>query len=502
MSKPSWPKQYNKLFVSGFSPNLPDEELRLFCEESGNFIHMYRTKCKTQIFLTYKNETAAAMALKKFNDRLIHVDYANDKRNGSISNDSISSPESPLPQESSPPIESSPPEESSPPNELPPPKESKGLHVTFEENLKVNSSPQSNSKALTFKSGEEVIITHVKGNGEFYARPKSMETVYNNSIKTVDESGKTSERLDHLPKQEEFVLTPYGSHFRRGIIQNNINSKDERAVVSLLDYGMRTEVPIEELRKYPENLNLKRLTYKFILDGCVFNTNDSYAENCFKTLTGASFKMEHDNQFIEQKSYAKLIDTHTGLCINDLLKQMTCTFTVDKLVFQSAPVGIKKSIVVIDPTKLQENGDNLITFVDRKNQLKFYQQRNRINAAGEIFERFPKYEPTVDELCVVNYNDFWYRAQFVEKCDKSAIVFLLDVQKGVEVALENIRKITNDFVEMPILTFTAMLRGRNKKITDQKELVTLIGKMKLNETINVKCVSISELTKDIYEIDL
>ena len=174
-------------------------------------------------------------------------------------------------------------------------------------------------------------------------------------------------------------------------------------------------------------------------------------------------------------------------------------FTIEDHIIEPPSIGANIELTVIDHTKLKE-GYNGITFVEQKKNLEYYRQRNQTQTIAKILERFPPYLPREDELCFVKSNDFWYRGCFCEKSsDTTATVLVFDIEKGVEIELKNIRKITDDFVQEPHLLFTASLHGYSREISTE-QAYGLMHKFKVGDDILVKSVYMDEDEKYEFKI--
>lgn len=465
-----FPEQRDRLWVTGFSPQLPDSDLRQFCARFGTFVHLFRTKYKTDVFLKYMTEEDAALAMTKFNQDNITAKYAYDKLN-----------------------RSSQPEENQ-------------RRVRFTNG---NGGHQSDDaarqerlqKATIFRSGEDVIVTHVRENFFFYAYPKTKEQEYNQLLQAVSQSSEYADLLVGLPRKGDLVLACCNGDYLRALVINNVNSKQELVSVQIIDIGFTTKLEHQDLKVLPDKFSNVRLTYRFKLDDCVDDSTNSYAVECFKSFVGSMVKMETDDTIIKPLSAVKLIEPNTNENINELLKQMMpgkC-FTIEDHIIEPPSIGANIELTVIDHTKLKE-GYNGITFVEQKKNLEYYRQRNQTQTIAKILERFPPYLPREDELCFVKSNDFWYRGCFCEKSsDTTATVLVFDIEKGVEIELKNIRKITDGFVQEPHLLFTASLHGYSREISTE-QAYGLMHKFKVGDDILVKSVYMDEDEKYEFKI--
>lgn len=478
-----WPEQRDKLWVTGFSTNISAADLCEFCERFGKFVHMHRTKQKNSVFLKYMTEEDAALALTKFRYDNIIARYATDKRGTPVDNLNGASNSKQT-------------------------NENGSRHVRFSNgNASHDSGPldqeKSQQKAI-FRSGKEVIITHVRKDFHFYAYPKAIDHDHKQLLTDISKSAKNAECLKKVPQKSDLVLAPCNGDYCRALVINNTTSESDLVYVSLIDFGSTAEVPYHELKMLSEKFLHTRHTYRFNMDSTEF-ANNAYAAECFKSFVGSILRMECDQPFIKPLSSVRLIEPNTNECINTLIKQMTLTFTIDEMKKNPAPIGTNKELTVIDNTKLKD-GLSFITFVDQSTKLECYRQRNQIQTIATILQKCPPYLPNKDELCFVHFNANWYRGSFDETfSETTASVLLVDIYKGVQVELKNIRKITQDFAQEPILTFTAALHGYSSKIS-KEEADGLMQKFKINDDIHATSVSESDdevlQTLGIYSVKI
>lgn len=484
MSKQNWPCHRDKLWVSGFSKTISDEDLQIFCERFGHFIHSHRVQYKTDIFLTYLTEEDAAKAYRRFNEAEIQAKYAYNKR-GSKSKYKSQSQQ--------------------------PSGNVKHIHFSNESTAEVQMSHGSSSdhRELTtncavFRSGEEVIITYVKNNFQFFARPKSMDHEYRSQQESISKSSHSAELLSDLPCMGHVLLAPgRDGTFQRAVVQRDVHSQSGDVSVHFIDDGISAEMPYKKLKILPTNLNDMRFNHKFKLSDITKETGSLYAAKCFKSFIGATLRMEGDESTIKPQTSIKLIDPNTNQNINELIKQMTLTFTVDWLKWKSPPIGSNKELTIVDKTKF-ENGDNLITFVDQEDTLLHYKQRNQIQSIARIIQNFPAHVPSDNELCLVYFKDSWYRGAFEEKkSESSAVILLVDIFKVIEIELTNIRKITEDFVQMKVLAFTAAIKSFKGKILDARLSEDLVATVIDSIEDEIVCAKTLNASSDgIYSIEM
>lgn len=512
----------DKLWVTGFVRSIADEELEKFCNKYGNAIYMYRPINKESVFLTYRNEEDAAKALDNFRRNRVHSNYAHkivaSKKMGSRFNSPNKiSKNGAAGSTNSESLNSSTVEsrennrrvlhfsDEQPSNQHASNHQS---NRTLGNKIKQDENSQpSNSNSVTFapfnvvfRNGDDVIITHVKNASTVYLRPVSRDREYVELVKTISKLAKSSKPLSEIP-QRVMVLAPYKGNYYRALINDTRKIPHGSDLeVLLVDIGITTNVAVHLLRTIPEEYTKIKITYSFIMRGLEEHDNNSHVTDCLMSYVGAKLQLECDGSAAQPRSHVKLIDPRTMQNINEFIKQATLTFNINDLTRQSASIGRNQALMVVDESKLK-NGWNLLTFIDKKDSSEFYKQRNRIQTVGNNLQQFPPYLPMVEQLCLVNFEKYWSRGIFVKNHDDGckAEVLLIDIGKSVEIEKINIRNITKELAQMPIISFIGTLKSFNKTIPDAK-LDAIIEKFKMNEVICVK--SISESAEiGIYSIE-
>lgn len=439
MSNPiPWGFLPDRLCIPGFSKDAPDNEIEEYCKRFGNFIQFFRTKAKTHVFLTYITPEEAEQAKKNLEKEQLLVQYAFDK---------------------------------------------KGVYTKPLN----SSSPSPRIRRAIFKNGDKVILVRVLDDFRFYVRKDRVDREYNEFIENVMQQGKNAESIRELPKRASFVLAPHNGDYCRALVLNDVRSASDEVMLKLVDYGLSAQIPFQQLKIAPKEIDNVKFLCRFVLDG--IDPSSSFALDFFKSFIGSTLEMETECEEPTSDASITLIDPDSKLNINSLIKQMTQSSCVDSYSVgeERVPIGNDKDLIVVDNTKLS-SGYNLITFVDERYSLIFNKQRNLIQTIGKLLEKFPPHLPTEeDEKIVVMHANYWYRGTFIDKPDGAdyATVILVDISKGVCIKLKDIRKCPAIIFEMPILSFTAEVDGFTSKI--HKETVNaLFPKFPIHENVRVK----------------
>lgn len=476
-------RQKYKLWVTGISENRSDEEVRAFCEQFGPIIHMARTKNLFDVFLTYLNDEVAAEALLQFRKAGIRANYAIDKSSKLNGSQSSSSSLNRKEQKSSRGPPQQPPanrrrvqfsnvssSESSISNDT-------GMHQSDE-------SSESITVETDFRNGDNVFITHVTDDLRFYAHLQSQDDVYVDLIKTVSKLANDAQKLNEIPRRGSFVFAQHNGNFWRALVKTDIKNRNDMVGVKLIDTGKTVEVPFNQLRQIFEQFanSMIKLTYSFRLKDVNDGTQNIYAAEYFKTFVGSLLKIQSDKEVVLPKSKVTLISPQTKQNINQSIQECMKTFTVGDLYKKSAPIGTKQNLILVDDSKLFD-GDNLITFIDKRDHQELAAQMEQIRSVAKIYEKYPPYTPSVDELCLVKYDECWHRGVLDSMIDMNdGIVYLVDLQKSIEIDLKDVRKINEVLVKLPMISFTGMVDGFHSKI-DSKNRRILIKKINGDDVV-------------------
>lgn len=470
------PDKYHldRLFISGFLKDSSADEIIEKCSKIGRvkIVHFDRPKDQCYIFLTYRSDEDAKIALSNFRAKGINgANYVRKKSSSQRNSSNLQSSSSGS--------------------------TANGERVHFSNhaaNISSNQLLNNDTGVLTKNNisvkndsgnGREVIITHVINASQFYARPVSQDQKYKDLLKTVSQIGKTAETPKDLPRM---VIAPYKDQFYRALTSDkSVIPGTDLVVVRLVDIGLNIEVPTRELKSIPKELTTVRIVLPFQLDGVEDDKDNPYAANCLRSYTEKTLKMEFDGK-VQPRLKVRLIDPSTKLSINEIIKDMKLSFNVNKLIRNPAPIGTDKMLVNIDESKLRD-GFNLLTFVDKKDLKEVNQQRDRIQTFGQVVEHYPPYAPHEDELCITKFNGLWYRGIFVKwnLVGKLALILLIDIAKAVEIDSKFVRHITTDLAEMHVFSFIAAIHGFGQKI-EKTKVDEIIHKFKANNMICVKSI--------------
>lgn len=439
-------KIYNKLWINGLCSDIPDQEVKNFLRKYGDFIHMCRPKGTKYLFLTFRTDEKAADSLKElrkvFGGDCNYANvYGKSSKNGSKSTHRRSNSQS-----------------------------NGKVNRPAEQQQNGHANGRSSRKTVNFLNGSPVLITHVKDDFTFYARPN--DTDFDEFIE--EHLPLVAERTTHFaeaPKRGYLVLAQHNGKYRRALVESSTLSEDQQISVLLVDIGLKCKVAFNQLKVLPENYAQMRFTFSFKLDGFESFDRDSYAHKCFEMEIGQTYIMrtKDKKEFIAPGSKVELFTMKQQRSINIKLKELSQTFMVQELVQIPIETEVKQSAMVVDDSILKS--DNILALVMNKDAQKYFENKQENQKAGDSLIRYPPYEPKYDEICLVkmdNPNDsLWYRASFIEQCgENKAQVFLVDRHSVVEIQMKNIRKIFQKIVREPILSFRAALKGIQPPINE------------------------------------
>ncbi|XP_064106799.1 tudor domain-containing protein 1-like [Macrobrachium nipponense] len=77
------------------------------------------------------------------------------------------------------------------------------------------------------------------------------------------------------------------------------------------------------------------------------------------------------------------------------------------------------------------------------------------------------YEPRQGEMCLAKFSEdgLWYRAACIEPCLTSCLLVFVDYGNIEDVRMEDIRQITDTFLELPCIAHHAVLKDSEVWIT-------------------------------------
>lgn len=469
MSYQRHPIQKNKLWVTGMSPDRSDAEIRSYCEEFGPLIHMTRTKNKTDVFLTYLNDEEAAEALIKIQNNRIRANYAYNKQrsrsdslnssHSSMNNQNGNSPSSSNNQSNQRRVHFSNGNSS---------ERSNGVNVKTSPVPVQNECDQNTAGVAPktmFKNGDEIVMTHVTNDFQFYAHLKSQDDDYHDLIATVSKLAEDADELTKLPCRGSFVFAQHNGEFWRALVRSDIKAESDPVSVELIDVGLTLHVPFNKLREiFEEFTSIEiKLTHSFLLHDVDGNGAQClYAAKYFKSMIGSTLRLQSNKQIVEPNSKVTLIDPRTKRNINLSIKQCMAKFTIQALIRRPIPCGKNQSLILVDDSKLKD-GFNSITFIHKKDITEYRNQIAQIQMVGKIFDdMYPPFTPSVDEVCLVKYDEHWHRGvldSFSNIEQTEAVIYLIDLQIGIDVELKYVRKINEDLVKLPILSLSASAEG-------------------------------------------
>lgn len=476
--------QPNKLWIDGFCRTQPDDNIQKFCEKFGTFIHMYRPRNGNYVFLTYESAEEATVAMKKFKSERFTCRYATKKPALSETSSTLE-PTGQLDSSNASSSQVSP----------------RRVHFSGDSaSRSSNSAPAPGG--TVYRNGDKIIITHVRDEHLFYARPVSRDQEYEEMLKTISQLAKKMGPFRGVPNQKMVLMTPFKNDYYRGLVLDEAKSADESVTVRLVDIGLTIEIPIRELKPMPREYIHVRITYPFQLEGVEDASIDSYAAKCLQSYTGKRLLLDFDGEIAEPRSQVRLIDPLTKRNINELIKGMNRSFVAEEMIRNPAPIGNNRKLITVDESKLRD-GFNIITFIDSKDSSDFKKQNDQIQAVGHELEDYPPFKPKKEaDLCLVKYQGLWHRGIFVDRNENTRliVVLLIDIGKAVEVDSKDIRNIIEELVRVPVFSFIAAINSYPKEISNAK-VGNIIHKFKANDLICIESIC-EGFDKGIYLIDI
>lgn len=482
------------LFVNGFTSEQTDDEIKEFGMTFGRFNIMRRPEKKRYAFFTYKTESEAAKAKDLFEKNNFRCGYGNIRNNDSKRRPNNNNSKTSVGVNLNGNDQSSDSKSS----------DNRNGNINEQSNgIQSNNMDNGNRNQKLFKDGQKIIITHVVNQYCFYAvsaEPIEDYHEYCEFMKMISSLGERTMKFDRVPKKHSFALVPLKGKYYRALITENAKPQDEYVPVFFCDIGWKTDIAIEQLNRISDIYNGVRWVFQFFLKDVNRGAHNPDAINHLETFINKEVEIQNVGKN-GNETQVELIDPKSNNSINVAMKQFCTKFSVDDLKMREVDVGCNKDILVVDNTLLKQ-GDNLIAFVDGKHSLEFKKQRELIQAYGKEIDEDQKFAPESDDLCLVKIVGFWYRAAFIEYVRNKAKVYLIDHFRAEYVDVEDIRNISKEYVEMPIISFVASVKDYKPKIRRGVDIITLIDKIKESNAVRVKSIDRSSTEKPIYTVEL
>lgn len=310
----------------------------------------------------------------------------------------------------------------------------------------------------------KVNIVHVKNFNTVFVVPCSEIENWQRTIEEANNYASEAEPLKKAPEIGFIILAKYEQRdeYGRCIVVKNHPSKPI-ARVEFLEHGAIKEIDFKDLKCLPEEfVNLPRLVNMVKLTETEVETNNAHEIVRFMTdlqesraefivsdlepiQIGATFAHFH----------AKLTDGSQVL--NDLWMQ----FSMVKLVFQPEP-----NLYILN-TDLIHIGHFFAIAVS--NAVIFGMNDSRIN---EYIDSGIKYHPRLGGMCLVqDVDDYWYRAQALERIDENTFkVILIDYGKYIDANEEKIRQMEKNLF-FPCITAVCHVDGPPAAAQDIRLLI-------------------------------
>lgn len=480
------------LFVNGFTSEQTDDEIKEIGMAFGHFNKMRRPERKTFAFFTYKTELEAAKAKHLFEKSQIKCGYAILRNDDPRRRSNKNNPKTSVGVNLNGNDQSSDSKSS----------DNQNGNINEQSNgIKSNNNDNGNQKL--FKNGQKIVITHVVNQFCFYAvsaEPIEHYKEYCEFMKMISSLGEHTAKFDSLPRKQSFALVPFKGKYYRALITENAKPQDEYVPVFFCDIGWKTDIAIEQLNRISSIYNGVRWVFQFFLKNVNRGAYNPGAINHLESFINKEVEIQNVGRN-GNEIQVELIDPKSKNSINVAMKQFCTKFSVDDLKMREVDVGCNKDVLVVDNSLLKQ-GDNLIAFVDGKHSLEFKMQRELIQAYGKEIDEEQKFAPESDDLCLVKIMGFWYRAAFIEYVRSKAKVYLIDHFRAEYVNVEDIRNISKEYVEMPIISFAASIKDYKPKIRRGVDIITLIDKIKESNAVRVKSIDRSSTEKPIYIVEL
>lgn len=456
-----------KLYIDGFNERQSFEEIFDICITYGKFARLIRPDRKPYVFLIYETVEEAAAAKQKFNNSMVQCDYA--RANGNR----VSSPDTDNSNSS---------------------KNTKSMS---------NGSDHSGDAYSSFNVGEHIFITHIDG-AHVYAIPAKKRNEYACFMGLVAEIGHKANGLKYPIQQHSWALAIHDGYYARVVVTDMVKMSDEFARVYCCDVGEHKEVAVEQLKELDKSyFHIKRWAQRFQLKNVAGDDRiELDAAKYLASYIGTEVRVAALYNNGRSTWQIEVIDPVTSHSINDIANLLNANLTVDSLILQLPTLGCDRQLYVVDMTLLK-NGDNLITFVQRKDKLTFESQQIQIDEWGNEADPFPRYAGEVDKLGVVKIADKWYRCMFLSsvRVENKTLVYLIDYCRSEWVNSSDIRNIARNIAFLPIVSFAGQIVGYADEVSPL-EVTEIDNSVKQSELITVKDLQAPANDDVIYNVTI
>lgn len=351
------------------------------------------------------------------------------------------------------------------------------------------------------KNNDDVTLTWIGNANTFYIRACEHDDEYLKNSKDFDHYGRNGKKLSSLPQRCDIVLARYDGLFVRAVVLK-VESED-KIQVAFADVGRKLFKKIHDLRQLSDNLiSRNRHNFKInlntlpnIIDEHSFSKLLSFvSDKIVFTLqfNGNDWDSATDFNLLRKDCGSPILMLLGGEANNIAAKKTTVSEVhIPEAPMEENPIEPKEKLIspktislrdlttetlpeVADLTILDDSSiaTGCVTVILTKNIKKQSDLHEKIN---ECFDKIAEeYEPQPDELCLVKFEDEWYRAVYY-----SPLFCLIDYCSMVDIDRHDIRKYPEELTD-PCYVFFGNIQGFSSALLDQLNKVLKPGSKHLS----------------------
>ncbi|XP_037038977.1 tudor domain-containing 6-like [Bradysia coprophila] len=395
------------------------------------------------------------------------------------------------------------------------------------------------------KNNDDVVITHVRHANSFYIRTCCTDNQYQKNAKDFDDYGRRGVKLTSIPQRNDAVLVRHDGKFHRAIVLQ-VEGEDN-VEIALADTGRKIHKPVHDMRQITDELK-SRERYNFIvtlthmpkkLNPAEFRKLREFVNNqtVFKVQfdgddwkSAQKFKLLMNDSGLPMEAFVlgnepsqfngndskddkntKPVKTDSGLVETSIrdepnngpaaLETTSIATNVEEPMHSPNTPGteeVNKSnqpilfkhlatetlpdvagLMIFDNSSVHLG---YVSAVATKSIENLYVLHNKVNEYGSLIHEV--YEPELDELCLVKFEDEWYRAI---KCETK--FWFIDWGNMEDIDSCNIRRFPEDLKD-PCHTFVCHVHGLTSEMALDEGKIEQLKVLLENQSQHPDCVCV------------
>ncbi|KAG4071928.1 hypothetical protein HA402_006089 [Bradysia odoriphaga] len=399
------------------------------------------------------------------------------------------------------------------------------------------------------RNNDEVVLTHVRHANSFYIRTCCSDNNYKKNAKDFDDYGRKGMKLTSLPQRNDAVLVRHDGKYHRAIVLK-VEAEDN-IEIALADTGRKIHKAVHDMRQITDELK-SRKRYNFIvtLDHMPKKLNPAEFRKLREFVTNQTvFKVQFDGDDWKSAQKFKLLmkdgglpmeefvlgnepsqlngndskdDTNTkpeeidsGLVETSIsdepnngtvpLETASVSTNIEEAIHSPNTTGTEEVNKSNQPILLKDLAtetlpdvaglmvfDNssvhlgYVSAVATKSIENLYVLHNKVNECGNLIHDV--YEPELDELCLVKFEDEWYRAI---KCETK--YWFIDWGNMEDIDKCNVRRFPEELKD-PCYTFVCHIHGFTLEMASDEAKIEQLKELLENQSqhLDCKCVKFGD----------